>query len=148
MENLHFVQNGTLYSQRKEISSTYQNGPIDWPEGDPVHDRKWNHSIAGCRRDKSTEIKINHKVGFFHRYFDTDIIENCKPKFCDIFWLLTSLVFLFLLGTCTCISFRILEILSEKWEEFLMDFRIKFGRVYDYKKHEMKNSAKEKILRS
>ena len=105
-------------------------------------------NIAGSRKAKSTEIKINHKVGFFHRYFDTDIIENCKPKFCDIFWLLTSLVFLFLLGTCTCISFRILEILSEKWEEFLMDFRIKFGRVYDYKKHEMKNSAKEKILRS
>jgi len=148
VENLHFVQNGTLYSQRKEISSTYQNGPIGWPEVDPVHDRKWTHFIAECRKDKSTEIKINHKVGFFHRYFDTDIIENCKPKFCDIFWLLTSLVFLFLLGTCTCISFRILEILSEKWEEFLMDFRIKFGRVYDYKKHEMKNSAKEKILRS
>ena len=100
---------------------------------------------TGSRKDKSTEIKINHKVGFFHRYFDTDIIENCKPKFCDIFWLLTSLVFLFLLGTCTCISFRILEILSEKWEEFLMDFRLKFGRIYDYKKHEMKNSAKEKI---
>ena len=148
MENLHFVQNGTLYSQRKEISSTYQNWPLDWTEVDLIHDRKWTHSIAGSRKDKSTEIKINHKVGFFHRYFDTDIIENCKPKFCDIFWLLTSLVFLFLLGTCTCISFRILEILSEKWEEFLMDFRIKFGRVYDYKKHEMKNSAKEKILRS
>ena len=26
-----------------------------------------------------------------------------------------------------------------------MDFRIKFGRIYDYKKHEMKKSAKEKI---
>ena len=148
MENLHFVQNGTLYSQRKEISSTYQKWSIDWPEVDQVHDRKWTHSIAESRKDKSTEIKINHKVGFFHRYFDTDIIENCKPKFCDIFWLLTSLVFLFLLGTCTCISFRILEILSEKWEEFLMDFRIKFGRVYDYKKHEIKNGAKEKVFYS
>ena len=26
-----------------------------------------------------------------------------------------------------------------------MDFRIKFGRSYDYKKHEMKRSVKEKI---
>ena len=73
------------------------------------------------------------------------MIENCKPKFCDIFWLITSLVFLFMLGSCTCISFRILEIISDKWEEFRIDFRIKFGRSYDYKKHEMKRSVKEKI---
>ena len=29
-----------------------------------------------------------------------------------------------------------------------MDFRIKFGRVYDYKKYEIKNSAKEKVFYS
>lgn len=58
-----------------------------------------------------------HNVDFIHRLFDTEAIENCSPKLCDIFWVIMSLVIALLLGVCACSALRLLDIISDCIDE-------------------------------
>ena len=125
-----------------------------------------SHSLLVLIRRHKTTIMIvvqfdtpsdTHNVDFIHRLFDTEKIENCSPKLCDIFWVIMSLIIALLLGVCACSALRLLDILSECFDEcrlnknkvkqcsFISSKKARSANVHQYETASRRRSSGQRV---